>query len=39
LPHGYFTFMRIVVCLAGGCIAAISFRDGKSCGKGRVIGV
>jgi hypothetical protein len=22
--------MRIVVCLAGGCIAAISFRDGKS---------
>jgi len=30
LPYGYFTFLRIVVCLAAGCIAAATFRDGKS---------
>jgi hypothetical protein len=30
LPYGYFTFLRIVVCLTAGCLAAVSFRDGKS---------
>jgi hypothetical protein len=29
LPYGYFTFMRIVIFFAAGCIAAIGFRDGK----------
>jgi hypothetical protein len=29
LPYGYFTFMRIVIFLAAGCIAAVGFRDGK----------
>jgi hypothetical protein len=29
LPYGYFTFMRIVLCLAAGCIAAAGFREAK----------
>ena len=29
LPYGYFTFMRIVIFLAAGCIAAVGFKDGK----------
>jgi hypothetical protein len=29
LPYGYFIFLRIVACLAAGCIAAVGFGDGK----------
>ncbi len=29
LPYGYFTFMRIIIFFAAGCIAAVGFRDGK----------
>jgi hypothetical protein len=29
LPYGYFIFLRLVACLAAGCIAAVGFRDGK----------